>query len=381
MVLKAGSTIGMLGGGQLGRMFTVAARTLDYRVIVLDPDANSPAGALANDHVVAAYDDQEALDVFGRQCDVVTTEFENIPAETLAFLTQYCPVHPSADAVKMAQDRIVEKEFVQACGLRPVPFAAIRKVADFSNVEEQVQFPAILKTARLGYDGKGQVTVQSKEEAEQAFIALQEVECVLEQRVELEREVSVILARNVQGEVECFPVAENVHRDGILHSTTVPAQISDELAQSAQAAAKRMASKLNFVGVMAVEFFVTRQGELLINEMAPRTHNSGHYTLDACVTSQFEQQVRMVTGLPFGSTQLLSPVVMINLLGDVWPKDDVPAWENVLADSSTKLHLYGKHQARIGRKMGHFCTLATDTQQAQERAERLFEQLQDSVKA
>lgn len=378
MLLKSGSTIGMLGGGQLGRMFTVAARTLDYRVVVLDPDTNSPAGALANEHVVAAYDDQDALQRFGQQCDVITTEFENIPAETLSFLTQFCPVHPSADAVKMAQDRVVEKEFVQSCGLRPVPFVAVRKLADLNKVEDKITFPAILKTARLGYDGKGQVTVNSTAEAEQAFQALNEVECVLEQRVDLEREVSVILARNVQGQIECFPVAENVHVNGILHSTTVPAAISDDLAQSAKAAAKRMAEKLQFVGVMAVEFFVTKQGELLVNEMAPRTHNSGHYTLDACVTSQFEQQVRMVTGLPFGSTRLLSPVVMINLLGDVWPNNDVPAWEKVLSESQTKLHLYGKQQARTGRKMGHFCTLNIGVKQAYDRAQQLFEALTES---
>lgn len=378
MLLKSGSTIGMLGGGQLGRMFTMAARTLDYRVIVLEPDANAPAAAFADEHIIAAYDDQEALQRFGQQCDVITTEFENIPAETLSFLKQYCPVHPSADAVKMAQDRIVEKEFVQSCGLRPVPFIAVRKASDLKKVEEHITFPAILKTARLGYDGKGQVTVKSREEAEQAFQALQQVECVLEQRVDLEREVSVILARNLQGEIECFPVAENVHINGILHSTSVPANITEDLTQSAQAAAQRMAEKLQFVGVMAVEFFVTKQGELLVNEMAPRTHNSGHYTLDACVTSQFEQQVRMVTGLPFGSTQLLSPVVMINLLGDVWPNEDVPAWEKVLSEPQTKLHLYGKRQARTGRKMGHFCTLNADVKQAYDRAQNLFNTLVES---
>lgn len=375
MTLLPGSTIGMLGGGQLGRMFTVAARTLGYRVIVLEPDPHSPAAQLADEHIVAAYDDETALTLFGNACDVVTTEFENIPARTLEFLTQYCPVRPSAQAVKMAQDRIEEKEFVRACGLLPVPFAAIRQPADITAARDVLSFPAILKTARLGYDGKGQVTVQSAAEAEAAFAQLGGVDCVLEQRVELEREISVILARSSSGEVRCFPVAENEHRNGILHQTMVPARIDAALAQSAQAAATRMADKLEFIGVMAVEFFVTRKGELLVNEMAPRTHNSGHYTLDACVTSQFEQQVRMVCELPFGDTRLLSPVVMVNLLGDVW-HDAQPDWLSLLQSANTKLHLYGKREARAGRKMGHYCTLAASLDAAIAEAEQIFQQLQ-----
>lgn len=375
MTFLPGSTIGMLGGGQLGRMFTVAARTLGYRVVVLEPDPHSPAAQLADEHIVAAYDDDAALALFGNACDVVTTEFENIPAHTLAFLSRYCPVRPSATAVKMAQDRIVEKEFVRACGLSPVPFAAIRQTADIAAAEGQIRYPAILKTARLGYDGKGQVTVNSPTQAEAAFAQLGGVDCVLEQRVQLEREISVILARSSSGEVRCFPVAENEHRNGILHQTIVPARIDAALAQAAQAAATRMADKLDFIGVMAVEFFITRQGELLVNEMAPRTHNSGHYTLDACVTSQFEQQVRMVCGLPFGDTRLLSPVVMVNLLGDVWHEAQ-PDWLALLQSANTKLHLYGKREARPGRKMGHYCTLATQLEDAIAEAEQIFQTLQ-----
>ena len=364
----------MLGGGQLGRMFTVAARTLGYRVIVLEPDPYSPAGQLADEHMIAAYDDMSALTHFGQSCDVITTEFENIPAKTLAFLTQYCPVRPSATAVETTQDRIVEKEFVRACGLLPVPFAVIRQVADIA-AQQVVQYPAILKTARLGYDGKGQATVQSAAEAEAAFVQMGSVPCVLEQRVELACEISVVLARNTAGAVQCFPVAENEHRNGILHQTIVPARVDASLAQSAQAAATRMANKLDFIGVMAVEFFVTRQGELLVNEMAPRTHNSGHYTLDACITSQFEQQVRMVCELPFGDTQLLSPVVMVNLLGDVWHGTQ-PEWLELLQSPNTKLHLYGKREARPGRKMGHYCTLAPQQDAAIQEAERIFSALQ-----
>ncbi|WGZ94381.1 MAG: 5-(carboxyamino)imidazole ribonucleotide synthase [Candidatus Thiothrix putei] len=375
MTLLPGSTIGMLGGGQLGRMFTVAARTLGYRVIILEPDFHSPAAQLSDDHIIAAYDDEAALAAFGKRSDVITTEFENIPAQTLEFLAHYAPVRPSAHAVKMAQDRIVEKEFVQACGLQPVPFVAIRTAADIAAATDSIQFPAILKTARMGYDGKGQVTVHSVAEAQAAFAQLQRVACVLEQRVELEREISVILARSVDGDVRCFPVAENEHRNGILHQSIVPARIDVAVADDAQAAATRMADKLDFVGVMAVEFFVTRQGELLINEMAPRTHNSGHYTLDACITSQFEQQVRMVCELPFGATDLLSPVVMVNMLGDLWHGTQ-PNWLALLQSANTKLHLYGKHEARPARKMGHYCTLAKQLDDALIEAGHIFQQLQ-----
>ncbi|HPY42343.1 MAG TPA: 5-(carboxyamino)imidazole ribonucleotide synthase, partial [Thiolinea sp.] len=353
-MLLPGSTIGMLGGGQLGRMFTIAARTLGYKVIVLEPDPHSPAGQLADQHIQAAYHDEQALTQFGQQCDVITTEFENIPAQALEFLTQFCPVRPSASAVQVAQDRIVEKEFVLSCGLSPVPFAAIRKLEDIPSACAQITFPAILKTARLGYDGKGQITVNKPAEVEQAFQQLKAVDCVLEQRVDLAKEISVVLARSVSGDLQCFPIAENLHRHGILHQTIAPARISEALAEQAKQAASSMAAKLEFIGVMAVEFFVTRQGELLINEMAPRTHNSGHYTLDACITSQFEQQVRMVCELPFGDTRLHTPVVMMNLLGDLWGSSQ-PIWNELLASPNSKLHLYGKHEARPGRKMGHFC--------------------------
>ena len=375
MTLLPGSTIGMLGGGQLGRMFTVAARTLGYRVIILEPDLHSPAAQLADEHIIAAYDDEAALTAFGRRCDVITTEFENIPAKTLDFLAQFCPVRPSARAVEVAQDRIVEKEFVRSCGLSPVPFAAIRQVADIAAANPAITYPAILKTARLGYDGKGQVTVRSQAEAEAAFAQLGGVDCVLEQRVELEREVSVILARSVQGDVRCFPVAENEHRNGILHQTIVPARIDAALAEAAQQAAMRLASQLEFIGVMAVEFFVTKQGLLLVNEMAPRTHNSGHYSLDACITSQFEQQVRMVCELPFGDTHLLSPVVMVNMLGDLWHGSQ-PHWLQLLQSPNTKLHLYGKREARPGRKMGHYCTLADHQDEAITEAARIFQAME-----
>lgn len=376
-MLLPGATLGMLGGGQLGRMFTIAARNLGYKVIVLEPDTGSPAGQLADQHIIAAYDDAEALIKLGNQCDVITMEFENIPAEVLNKLSEYCPVFPSASAVEKAQDRIVEKAFILSCGLLPVPYGVINTSSDISNAVKDITFPAILKTARFGYDGKGQQMINSADEVEAAFKETGQVSCVLEQRIDLDCEVSVILGRNEQGETQCFPVAENIHRDGILYQTLAPARVDDDIATAAQAAAQRMADKLDYVGVMAVEFFVTKKGELLVNEMAPRTHNSGHYTIDACVTSQFEQQVRMICGLPFGDSRLLSPVVMTNMLGDLWGsgEDSQPHWDILLENPSSKLHLYGKMEARVGRKMGHYCTLADDLADAQQQAEAIFNQL------
>lgn len=369
--LLPGATLGMLGGGQLGRMFTVAARTMGYKVIVLEPDPQSPAGQLADEHIIAAYDDKEGLEKLGNACDVITTEFENIPAAVLNQLTDYCPVHPSAEAVEKAQDRIVEKQFILSCGLLPVPYGVITTKSEIADAINKVEFPAILKTARLGYDGKGQQIINSADEIDAAFHAVKQVPCVLEQRIDLDCEISVILGRNKNGDTQCFPVAENIHKEGILFQTLVPANVDNNIMQAAQAAAKRMADKLDYVGVLAVEFFVTKKGELLVNEMAPRTHNSGHYTQDACVTSQFEQQVRMICGLPFGETRLLSPVVMTNLLGDLWGKKQ-PNWQKLLKCHASKLHLYGKKEARVGRKMGHFCTLSEKLDQAQVEANQIF---------
>ncbi len=377
-MLLPGSTLGMLGGGQLGRLFAMSARSLGYKVIVVEPDPTSPAGQVADEHIVAAYDDDNALEQLGKACDVITTEFENIPADVLRKLSDSCLVYPPADALEKAQDRIVEKEFILSCGLLPVPYSVITTKSDIAKAIEQVTFPAILKTARFGYDGKGQKTINSAEDVEAAFMETNQVDCVLEQRIDLDCEISVILGRNESGESQCFPVAENIHQDGILYQTLVPARVEDNIANSAQAAAIRMADKLDYVGVMAVEFFVTQKGELLINEMAPRTHNSGHYTVDACVTSQFEQQVRMVCDLPFGDTKLLSPVVMTNLLGDVWGgnnKEKQPHWENVFKSAASKLHLYGKLEARTGRKMGHYCTLSNKLENAKAEADKIFNTL------
>ena len=373
-MILPGATIGMIGGGQLGRMFVIAAKYLGYKVIVLEPDEHSPAGQVADTQFIAHYDDADALAVFAEQCDVITTEFENIPASVLEKLAESCPVHPSADALSKTQDRIIEKDFIRSCGLLPVPYGVIRTRSDVAVAIDAIEFPAILKTARFGYDGKGQVLVNTPDEVVDAYQAHKSSEFVLEQRIDLACEVSVVLARNIDGEMQVFPVSENVHVDGILFQSIVPARVEDDIARAAQVAAKRLADELGYVGVLAVEFFVTKQGALLVNEIAPRTHNSGHFTIDACVTSQFEQQVRTVCNLPFGSTELLSPVVMTNLLGDIWG-DTQPDWAKVLNSPKSKLHLYGKAAARAGRKMGHFCTLANTAEVAEQEAQQIFKEL------
>ncbi|WP_416234623.1 5-(carboxyamino)imidazole ribonucleotide synthase [Methylophaga sp. OBS4] len=370
-----GATLGMLGGGQLGRMFTTAAQTMGYKVVVFDPDPQSPAGVIAEQHICAKYDNEKALEKLAQSCDAITTEFENIPAATLAFLEQKTIVHPSSKALATTQNRNVEKAFIASLGIPTVPFAAIHDVDDIAAAEQTIQFPAILKVATFGYDGKGQVVCQSLQEVYQAFDALGNVECVLEQRIDLEREISVVLARSTSGMVTNFPVAENVHINGILHTTTVPSGVPVEQAQQALQMADKIAEGLDYVGTMAVEFFVSTSGEIIANEIAPRPHNSGHYTVDACHTSQFEQQVRMLCGLPSGNCDLISPVVMVNLLGDVWGSS-VPHWNTLLVHPNIKLHLYGKQEARPGRKMGHFNILANNTQQAMELAEKAFQSLQ-----
>jgi len=354
--------LGMLGGGQLGRMFTLAAHSMGYRVTVLDPDPLSPAGAIADVHLKAAYQDREALQQLADTCAAVTTEFENVPADSLRWLASHCTVRPAGDAVAVAQDRIREKEFVRSCGIDVAPYAVIEKAADLDAADKKL-FPGILKRARFGYDGKGQARVATVAEAHKAFNDMGAESCVLEQRVALQCEISAVVARGADGAGRGFPVAENSHRHGILDVSIVPARVPAELAQRAEAWALKIAEKLNYCGVLAVEFFVTDAGALLVNEMAPRPHNSGHYTIDACATSQFEQQVRTLCGLPLGDPRLLSPVVMVNLLGEAWQQGQ-PQWERVFNVPEAKLHLYGKHEARAGRKMGHYTVLGASVDAA-----------------
>ena len=376
-MILPGATLGMLGGGQLGRMFTTAAQTMGYKVIVLDPDPHSPAGVIADQHLCAKYDDEDVLESLARACDAVTTEFENIPASTLAYLESKTVVHPSSDALSKTQNRIIEKQFIASLGIAVAPFLPIRTEKDIEDVESHIQLPAILKVANFGYDGKGQVVCHSLKDIRQAFALLNQAECVLEQRINLEREVSTVLARGQLGDISNFPIAENTHINGILHSTTVPSAISGQQAQIVMEIADKIAEGLNYVGTMAVEFFISKEGDIIVNEIAPRPHNSGHFTLDACETSQFEQQVRMLCNLPSGNCELKSPVVMLNILGDVWGSSE-PHWHDLLSIPNNKLHLYGKQEARPGRKMGHFNVLAASTKQAMVIANKSFEHLKAS---
>ncbi|MDP1863220.1 MAG: 5-(carboxyamino)imidazole ribonucleotide synthase [Thiobacillus sp.] len=364
-----GATLGILGGGQLGRMFTLAARTMGYKVMVLDPDGASPAGQMADEHVQADYTDLAALKKLGVACAAVTTEFENVPAASLIELARHCRVAPSAEAVAIAQDRGHEKTWLADNGFATAPFTLINSEADLDAALAKTGTPALLKVSRFGYDGKGQARIGTLDEARTAFREFGGLPCVLEGFVKLECELSVVLARDDAGQCERFPVAENRHVNGILDVSIVPARVPESLTQQARDMACAVAHKLDYVGVMAVEFFVA-DGRLLINEVAPRPHNSGHYTLDACVTDQFEQQVRVLCGLPLGDTRLLSPVVMLNILGDRW-KNGGPHWDALLAQTNIKLHLYGKQTARPGRKMGHCNVLDADLNTALQLAEQI----------
>jgi 5-(carboxyamino)imidazole ribonucleotide synthase len=363
--ITAPAMLGMLGGGQLGRFFVIAAHELGYQVTVLDPDKNSPAGKIADVHLCANYDDVTALNQIAATCQAVTTEFENVPATTLEKLALTTTVRPSAACVAVAQHRVLEKTFIKEAGLPVAPFAVINSAADFPD-DTSTLYPAILKVARFGYDGKGQARVKNQAEALQAFAEFKQEVCVLEQMLPLDLEVSVVLARDATGNIAAFPTAENSHLNGILDMSVVPARCSEVLKANAQMLAKKLAEKLDYVGVLGVEFFVVKN-QLLVNEIAPRPHNSGHYTIDACVTNQFEQQVRVMTGLALGSSELHSDAVMVNILGDSWfpntisarEKNDAlePAWSKALSHANLKLHLYAKHEPRKARKMGHFTVI------------------------
>ena len=374
MKILPGATLGMLGGGQLGRMFTIAARTMGYDVVVLDPDKESPAGVLATTHICADYSDQTALDQIAKSCDAITTEFENVPASTLEALAKTKPVRPGAKAISIAQDRIQEKNFLKDNGFYTAPFAVIHSLEDLKNNINKIGVPAILKVSRFGYDGKGQFGINTESDIEKAWETLEGEACVLEQRMPLDIEVSVVLARSTEGEVVTYPVSENIHESGILDVSVVPARIDKDLGIKIINMAKEIATALDYVGIMAVEFFIS-DSKILVNEIAPRPHNSGHYTLDACVTDQFEQQVRAVCGLPLGNTTLLSPVVMINMLGDIWHDGKAPKWQKLLDHPNVKLHLYGKREARPGRKMGHFNVLSSDVDDALKLAADLKQKL------
>lgn len=368
-MILPGATLGLLGGGQLGRMFTSRARSMGYEVVVLDPDPHSPAGGIATRHLQAPYQSLDALGQLADQCAAVTTEFENVPAAALEFLAPRVPVRPGPAALAIAQDRRTEKRFFLDVGIPTAAFAPVGDADELERAWDQVGTPAVLKTSRLGYDGKGQIVVESREEARRAFAALDGVACVLERRLTLEGEISVVLARGENGSVAAFPPGENHHVRGILETTVVPARFDKALLEQAVALAKDVAIRLEYVGVLGVELFVAEGGRLFANEIAPRPHNSGHYTLNACDVSQFEQQVRALTGIRLWEPTLISAVCMINLLGDLWHGGE-PRWAAALALPGVSLHLYGKKDARPGRKMGHLNCLAETADQAEGLARR-----------
>jgi len=355
--------LGMLGGGQLGRFFVIAAHEMGYQVTVLDPDKNSPAGKIADVHICANYDDAGALQQISNTCAAVTTEFENVPASTLKKLAESVIVRPSAESVAIAQNRVMEKNFIKEAGLPVAPFAVINEASDLPD-DASTLYPAILKVARFGYDGKGQARVKNQAEARLAFAEFKQEICVLEQMLPLDLEVSVVLARDTHGHIAAFATAENSHLNGILDISIAPARCREVVKANARELAKKLADKLNYVGVLGVEFFLVKN-QLLVNEIAPRPHNSGHYTIDACVTNQFEQQVRVLAGLPLGDASLHSNAVMVNVLGDSWlaREENValePAWGKACSHPNLKLHLYGKAEPRKGRKMGHFTVIGKE---------------------
>lgn len=362
--IRPGAALGLLGGGQLGRMFTLAARSLGFRVHALDPGHDCPAGQVADLEIRAEYNEVYAAQVLARGVDVVTVEFENIPAVTLEAVATLRPMHPGAHVLYTVQHRIREKAFLAEHGFPVTPFREINSEADLREATAALGFPAVLKTASFGYDGKGQAKISAPEDIGPAFEALLGQQGVLEAWVPFELECSVICARSSAGETSVWAVAENAHAHHILDTTVFPARIPAVVANRAQAMALEIAEALGVVGMLTVEFFLKPGGELLVNELAPRPHNSGHATIDACITSQFEQQVRAVCGLPLGDTTLLRPAAMANLLGDLWPAHGEPAWERLLQHRDVKLHLYGKSEARPGRKMGHLTALADSPEAA-----------------
>jgi 5-(carboxyamino)imidazole ribonucleotide synthase len=362
-IVAPGSTIGVLGGGQLGRMFAMAARRLGYRVHTLAPDHDTPTGQIADVEVNAPYDDLDAVRQFARAVDLVTFEFENVPAAAAAAAEEHAIVRPHGGALHVAQHRIREKTFLADHGFPVVSFATVRTESDLASALDRVGRPAVLKTAAFGYDGKGQVPIDAGTDALAAWNGLRRQEAVLEAFIDLEREISVIGARGVDGGRSRFGPFDNAHRHHILDVSVAPSSVDPRIAAEALAVTDGVLDALDFVGILCIEFFVTRGGRLLINELAPRPHNSGHLTFDACRTSQFEQQLRAICGLPLGSPELLQPAAMANLLGDLW-QDGEPRWDAALAFPAVKLHLYGKASARPGRKMGHLTALAPTAEEA-----------------
>jgi 5-(carboxyamino)imidazole ribonucleotide synthase len=355
-VIAPGGVIGIIGGGQLGRMTAMAAARLGYHVHVFCPEHDSPASEVAREVTVAPYNHTKALEEFAKSVDVVTFEFENIPHESIELLEKIVPVHPSSALLRISRNRLREKDFVNDIGIDTADYAEITGVASIKEALEEFEFPCILKTTEMGYDGKGQVKLTAESNLDEAWAALQTDEAILEAFVPFVMEISVLVARRADGEMAVYPPVQNVHENHILKETIFPAPITEEMAQEAVRIAGTIAEESKLVGLLAVEMFVLEDGSIRVNEMAPRPHNSGHWTLDAAMTSQFEQQVRAICGLPLGSTMPLCGARTVNLLGD-----DVHAWEQYLQDPFARLHVYGKAEARAGRKMGHVTFLVDES--------------------
>jgi 5-(carboxyamino)imidazole ribonucleotide synthase len=373
-LLPPGSTLGVLGSGQLGRMFAIAARRMGYRVHTLSPDTDTPTGQVADREITAAYDDLDAVRAFAREVDVVTFEFENVSSAATEAAAHFAPVRPAGSVLHTTQNRLREKAFLSGAGLPVAPFAPVRSLADLETALATLGTPAVLKTAGWGYDGKGQVKISVPEEAAAAWEGIGGQEAILEAFVDFDRELSVVAARGLDGSFVHYGTIENRHRHHILDVSTAPAVVPPVVERDAVAIARGVLEGLDVVGVLAVEMFLTRDFRLLVNELAPRPHNSGHLTFDACVTSQFEQQLRAICGLPLGSTELLRPAAMANLLGDLWVQGE-PDWAAACRDPDVKLHLYGKAAARPGRKMGHLTALATTAEAAMRKVVKARERL------
>lgn len=358
-----GATIGVMGSGQLGRMFAVAARRMGYRVHIFSPEWDSPAGQLADREIVAPYRDEKAVRAFAREVDLLTFEFENIPLETIEWSAGECDVRPAGAVLHLAQHRLREKDFLSGAGIPVAPYRAVRTAPELAVALQEIGLPAILKSAAFGYDGKGQQIIVSGKDVAEIWKARSGDELILERAIDFEKEASVIVARGPDGAISTFPLGENLHRNHILDLTVVPARVDDSTERAAAGLATAIAEKMELVGLLAVEMFLKRNGELVVNELAPRPHNSGHWTIEGCNTSQFEQHVRAVCGLPLGSTEIIQPAAMANLLGDLWQGGE-PDWAAALKIKGVHLHLYGKQEPRPGRKMGHLTALAPSAEAA-----------------
>ncbi|GAA0345140.1 5-(carboxyamino)imidazole ribonucleotide synthase [Bacillus carboniphilus] len=376
-LILPGQTIGIIGGGQLGRMMAQAAKSMGFRIAVLDPTEDSPCGQVADYKIIAEYNDSIAVRKLAAISDVVTYEFENIDSERLKWLCEHAYVPQGSRVLELTQSRISEKRSIQEAGVEVAPYAVIESLEDLYREIEEIGYPSVLKTARGGYDGKGQLVIRSEKDLPDGAKLLQQGECVLEQWVDFEKEISVIIARNPDGEMSVFPVAENIHRDNILHQTIAPARISEAAKADAVEKAKKIAEYMQVVGVLAVEMFLTKEGDIFINELAPRPHNSGHYTIEACETSQFAQHIRAVCNWSLGSVDQLKPAVMVNILGEHQEK----VVNNIKKYRSWNVHLYGKHEAKLKRKMGHITVLDESVEKVLSEMEesQIWEKMQEKI--